>query len=192
MRKIFLTLSVYLFFTSSAWAYNPPDVVYRLDLRGPEIIGQIGFQPRTNGPGSNRNMIPHIDGSSLVNQTSSLVSTSASVGQAVNHIRAFGLIDPETETYSSEHVFYLYSIRPSDEFYDVRHTLETASATPDAPDRSPNFIHQRQALLDRANFFDDADEVIATQGIGPDRILAYAEVTGTMLNDDHWFRRMWE
>ncbi len=104
----FFIFSFLLTFTIGAQAV---DIVYRNDQRPPEIIFQQGFLPL----GENDNILSHVEGESCISGTrnSVFVATTTNYGFAEN----FGRDVPEGDA------FWVYSIRPTDNFYSAYTSL---------------------------------------------------------------------
>lgn len=100
-------------FSTNSFAIVPPERVYRTDSRAPQMIFQNGF----TSWGQNRDLLRHVIGDSSRDRTDGLISTSGNWDSA-RQITTDLLLAREVGS-----IFYIYSIRPSQSFYDVNGSL---------------------------------------------------------------------
>ncbi|CAK7193074.1 Pertussis toxin subunit 1 [Commensalibacter sp. Nvir] len=110
MKFILTILLAFSFISSSAYAISYRQV-YRADTLTPDIVFQKGLQP----PGNNMNLEYHVTGWSSsrydsIVRNSAFVSTASTITLPINLIR--DIIQPGQ-------YYYLYDIRPTDNFYSV-------------------------------------------------------------------------
>ncbi len=167
-RAYFLVLVVVLF-ANVAYGQNPPrpansnSYLYRVDTRGPDIIFRDGFLPR----GRSDNLVSHfLDDNWRQGNGTRFISTTDDYDTAVRfardvheeHLTATNLPpldDGESDDGANDNVLYIYHIRPSREFYNMVHSMDTyvnnlrAYATPNDPSYIDHQITQVETGLER-------------------------------------------
>ena len=102
-----------LFLASSASFAAPPNFVYRVDTRGPDVIFDEGFLAW----GNNHNIVAHINGATC----STDGSTSAFISTAADRDAALGIV---RQYLSQGRTAYLYTIRADDNFYSGPQSID--------------------------------------------------------------------
>lgn len=133
---------------------------YRADTRPPEEVFNTGFQ----NLGDNDRIIEHVEGESCFSgtQNSAFISTTLHSDFAVNWL---------SEGRNSGNTYYVYEIRPTNNFYDVTSTLLRGYQ-----------ITQRQRFWDVAYYFQGQAEVVAFGGISAEQIVSAREYITTGVN----------
>lgn len=172
IKSIFFTVSS-LYMVATCYAIEPAKVVYRADDRSLEtIIAEGGMYPWSGE--RDTDLIHHFEGESIEHRVSSFVSTSSSLRQVVEHAASLARPNSE-EPFDNEYRTYIYIIRPNEQFYNVRHSLQ------EAREMSQNEV-QRSRLSRLIHDYADMEEIVAVNGFRADRLIRYAELTGDMLN----------
>lgn len=193
MIKNFLYLIILSVFCYPSYAQNPPqitNIVYRVDVRPPdEIVSQGGFltwSQTTNNP-PNNNIASHIEGDSLGstkgNSTSNFISTSSSLVSVIE----YGLSNHLTPNVRER--FYIYRIRPNNNFYNVNASLRNAR---DSQPHNSSVWNMLDSLL---TIYEEEEEISSLGSIPADRIVQYAEVTIDLYyqhNDEILKESFWE
>lgn len=136
-------------------AVPPPNEVYRADFRAPDEIFRDGF----SAWGDNMDLFSHVLGDSGQDRTDAFVSTTSS-WQTIEAI-SLDLLENE------DRVLYLYTLRPSNTFYDVNGSLLNENM------RYPGTTRSRQALTIYTDYCWE-EEFASAGGIPADQII-YAE-----------------
>ncbi|WP_375663605.1 MULTISPECIES: hypothetical protein [unclassified Bartonella] len=113
--SVFLVTVLFFFFSdvNLSYAIDPPHMVFRIDDRSPSVIFfGGGFAPW----GDDQDIIHHVTGHSIAQQTSAFVSTTASM-DAVYRMARQQIANNPDETY------WLYEIIPDINFYYVPNSL---------------------------------------------------------------------
>lgn len=169
---LYLIFCSILFYT--AYAQTPPrisDIVYRADMRSPEEISEQGgflTWAQFEGNTPDNNVANHLEGSSLANSTSNFISTSFSLSSVVN----FGSVSYLDIAESGN--FYIYRIRPNNNFYDINASLLNAR---DAQPQTSRLWNLYNSLF---NLYHSEEEVSSLGPVSDDRIIEYVEVTEDM------------
>ena len=106
--------------------------------------------------------------------TSNFVSTTSSLSAAIEHAASLARPNSE-EPFDTDFVTYIYQVRPDHDFYDVEASL--AHARDAASPGSMRRARLESIIRDYAGM----DELVAHRGFSHERIIAYAELTGTLL-----------
>jgi len=161
-------------FSAAALPINPVSVVFRVDDRPMADIKEAGgMRPWADGIPDD-DLTHHFEGESVEGHTSNFVSTTSSIRAAVEHAASLARPNSE-EPFDSDFVTYIYQVRPDEGFFDVEASL--ARARDAAPTDS-----QRRSRLDRIiRDYTGMEELVARRGFSHDRIIAYAALTGEML-----------
>lgn len=110
----FFQLVLLFCFSCHAFAIEAPQQVYRVDTRHPDEIFQHGFEAW----GNIIEVLRHVTGTSIVDRTSGLVSTTSDFGVARNIVSRY-LLDEDHD----EAEIWIYIITPGFNFYDVNASL---------------------------------------------------------------------
>ncbi len=162
---------------------SPTNVVYRVSTISPdELEGSGGIWPRSGNPVErifrtvDDSLIRHLEASSIALGTSNFVSTwsfEIALVYGVNAAVASG-------DSPSPARFYLYEIRPGENFFDVNDAFLNAQAI-----LTPEYRLEANRLesLRRSIIQDDPHtaEYVALGGIRQQRIIRYAELTRELL-----------
>ena len=161
-------------FSSAALPVNPVHVVFRADDRPlAEIQEAGGMRPWADGMADD-NLLHHFEGESVEGHTSNFVSTTSSLSAAIEHAASLARPNSE-EPFDTDFVTYIYQVRPDHDFYDVEASL--AHARDAASPGSMRRARLESIIRDYAGM----DELVAHRGFSHERIIAYAELTGTLL-----------
>lgn len=168
-----------LFFSYSTLAINQVSIVYRADSRSPEEITQAeGMFPFSDLP-QDPDLLHHFEGESLEGYTSAFVSTTASLRQSIDHA-AFTARMNDTEPFDPEFETYLYVIRPSVNFYSIDESLNHAQ------EQATENTSLYTGLSDILRDYGGMEEWVAFGGFAHTRIISYARLTGTMLQQHYY------
>lgn len=162
--------------TASAAPPPPPSEVFRADTRHPDEISAVGGMFPQYRPGTilDDNLTHHFDGSSLENGRSNFVSTSSAFLNALSH-GAFRVRRTNNGSFEENSGFFIYRIRPAENFFNVDYSLNVARANSESED-DRNYLRRRLQDYDRMN------EYAARGGIQGDRIISVIYITGQILN----------
>ncbi|HGJ5882588.1 M85 family metallopeptidase, partial [Arsenophonus sp.] len=156
---------------------EPKNIVYRASSINPTtILDRGGFYPsREPGEIFSFDLTRHFEGEALEGETSAFISTSYSLQSTILH--AASLARPNSELgYCEDFFYYIYMIRPSDNFYDLEASLRYAiNQLPESDERRNRY---QRVLSD----YGGMHELVAPNNIPADRIMRYAILTGSMLN----------
>jgi pertussis toxin subunit 1 len=177
IKKLYLIITLSI--SHSAFSINQVNIVYRADSRTPAEITQAGGMfPFFNLP-QDLDLLHHFEGESLDGYTSAFVSTTALLRQAINHA-AFTARTSDTEPFDPEFETYIYVIRPSLNFYSIdgslNHTRETDAEN----------AHLYTILSNILRDYGGMEEWVALDGFTNTRIISYARLTGTMLQQHYY------
>ncbi|MBJ7264167.1 MAG: hypothetical protein JHC61_10760 [Burkholderiaceae bacterium] len=186
MLRAFAT-AVFLTTSIPVSALDAHNAVYRLDERSPaEIRKDGGIWPSTRqGSRLDDSLMNHYEGRSVRNGTSHFVST-----WNLPYAVTYGIAGLDTNFDSGEssdgfrlwfedsRQFYLYEIRPGNEFFDVRQAFVNARELAPTEAERRRF---RSADVPHSSLH-YSQEVVARDGFGHRRIVRSAVLTGAMLN----------
>jgi len=174
LKKWFVLPLLLVPFSLTALPVNPVHLVFRTDDRPLADIQEAGgMRPWANGMPDD-NLLHHFEGESIEGHTSNFVSTTSSLGAAIEHAASLARPNSE-EPFDTDFVTYIYQVRPDHGFYDVEASL--AQARDIAASDSQRRTRLESILRDYAGM----DELVAHRGFSHERIIAYAELTGTLL-----------
>lgn len=143
-NKLIIFFVFCLFMTKS----QAIDLVFRSDKRAPEEIYRTGFPPL----GENDNILRHVEGESCLSGTgdSAFVATSTSNDFAINF----------SQNVPAGEAFWVYSIRPSNNFYSAYNSLINAYN-----------LSRNEIFLTTANSFMEQNELMAFGGISNTQVM---------------------
>lgn len=152
----------------------PHSIVYRIDNRDiSDITTSGGFHPRSDGQ-QDFNLTHHFTGQSVEGRRSIFISTSYLLRDVIEY--SSRLVPYVNGQFSESYSTYIYAIRPDSNFYDVESSLETSRDNYD----EETYMHDSiQRLLDRYN---NMHEIVSVGHIPVARIMSYARLDGSMLN----------
>lgn len=152
--KAVIFLIVTLMLTASGYA-KPPPVTYRLSIYEPRLVFKQGFAAR----GQDYDFLNYVSGVSVESNTSGYLVSSSSLNTMINILRN-RLITHPTERH------YLYTIRPTSNFFNVAQSLVYArNNLPDSPARVQVNTIWLTMNWQRREFW------VARDRISPDQIL---------------------
>ncbi|UYH51967.1 hypothetical protein N5W20_03680 [Candidatus Kirkpatrickella diaphorinae] len=152
--KAAIPLIVTMILTASAYA-KPPPVTYRLSSYAPGIVFDQGFTAR----GENYDFLSYISGNSITEDTSGYLVSTSSLNAAINILRR------RLRTHPDER-YFLYTIRPTSNFYNVAQSIEYARDNlPDSPARAQ--VNTLWILTD----WHHEEYWVARDGISPNQIM---------------------
>ena len=142
-----------LLFPAVAVLAQPPEVVYRADLRSPEYVFINGFPAL----GNNDNLHDHVTGASCVSRedNTAFVDTTTNL-KFVEWWGSHVIVDLSNST------FYIYKIRTNQGFYNCKESLPTTDIR--HPGKSVEY-HMSFAWLKGRDIRLDWDEWLAKEGI---------------------------
>ncbi|MES3577493.1 hypothetical protein [Enterobacter cloacae] len=155
-----------MFFISSYVCADNLSWVYRFDTRNPAEIFTNGFPSW----GDNPNLIDHVSGDSIRGRSSLYVSTTFDENAVVRMGREFLPANPNT-------AFWIYTIRPSSNFYRVGESLMTEARRAQEEGR----WSESQNYIELYRVFEWQREIAAREGIEPEQIYGARPI---LLNDN--------
>lgn len=177
--KTFLVLSS-LIFASTSYAIDPPKVVYRVSSRAPEDVFASGFPAE----GNDRDLLRYVSGASTHTGTSAYISTTQWLMQAYRFSALFLQVYPGVPV-------YIYSVRPTENFYSVAASLRYAREVLPNPE-----VRQQASAIALATQGQEDGHWAARGGIAPEQILGgrrfywnhgYLGLGETIQNDRYFF-----
>lgn len=154
MTRLWAILVMFVFFSNSLYA-DTLSWVYRFDTRNPAEIFSQGFPSW----GSNPNLIEHVSGESIRGRSSMYVSTTFDENAVVRMGQEFLPANPNV-------AYWIYTIRPSSNFYRVGESLVTEARAAQEEGRWREY----QNYTELYRVFEWQREIAAREGIEPDQI----------------------
>lgn len=149
-----------LVFATQVFADDDPIMLYRFDSRSPsDVFFHDGFPSW----GNDEDLARHVSGASINDRSSIYVSTTHSLNTIERMAREFFAYDPAR-------IYYVYEIRPTGSFYDIRASLLQSSL--EATNREVG-----SELLNLYLSFEWQEEWASRGGITTDQITAARSVT---------------